>query len=98
GGGGVAEGRGAEPRGRRVALKVLPGMGLADPTARARFRREAQATARLAHPHIVQIFEVGEHEGQPFLALEFVAGPRLADRLPAAPLPPPGAAPPPPAP
>ncbi len=77
-----------ESLGRRVALKVLPGMGLADPTLRERFRREAQATARLHHPNIVQIFEVGEHEGQPFLALEFVAGPGLADRLREAPQPP----------
>lgn len=67
--------------GRCVALKVLPSIGLADPTARERFRREAQTTARLHHPHIVQVFEVGEHDGQPFLALEFVAGPSLSDRL-----------------
>jgi WD40 repeat protein len=77
-----------ESLGRRVALKVLPQIGLADPTTSARFRREAQTTARLHHPHIVQIFEVGEHDGQPFLALEFVAGPSLADRLRDAPQPP----------
>jgi WD40 repeat protein len=77
-----------ESLGRRVALKVLSRIGLAEPTTRARFRREAETTARLHHPHIVQIFEVGEHDGQPFLALEFVAGPSLADRLRDAPQPP----------
>src|SRR5262245_13449314 len=81
-----------ESLGRRVALKVLPGPGLSDPTLRERFRREAQATARLQHPHIVQLFEVGEHDGQPFLALEFVAGPSLAERLREAPQPPAAAA------
>jgi serine/threonine protein kinase len=78
--------------GRRVALKVLPGASLADPVARERLWREALTTARLHHPNIVQIFEVGEHDGQPFLALEFVAGPILADRLRDAPQPPRGAA------
>jgi eukaryotic-like serine/threonine-protein kinase len=75
-----------ESQGRRVALKVLPGFDLADPTARERFWREAHTTARLQHPNIVQIFEVGEHESQPFLALEFVAGQSLSQRLREAPL------------
>src|SRR4029453_18278780 len=77
-----------EPSGRRVALKLLPGMDLADRTARERFWREAHTTARLQHPNIVQIFEVGEHEGQLFLALEFVAGPSLSDQLRKSPQPP----------
>src|SRR5262249_7967584 len=77
-----------ESLGRRVALKMLPRAGLGDPDARERFLREAQTTARLQHPNIVQIFEVGEHDGQPFLALEFVAGPSLADRLRDGPQPP----------
>lgn len=70
-----------ESLGRRVALKVLPRVNVADATARERFRREAETTARLQHPNIVQIFEVGEHDGQPFLALEFVSGPNLGHQL-----------------
>src|SRR5262245_61898221 len=81
-----------EPLGRRVALKVLLPLSRSDPTLRERFRIEAEATARLHHPHIVQIFEVGEHDGQPFLALEFIAGPSLAERLRDGPLPPAAAA------
>ncbi|WP_425613736.1 WD40 repeat domain-containing serine/threonine protein kinase [Anatilimnocola sp. NA78] len=65
---------------RRVALKMLGRMSLADSIARERFRREAEATAKLSHPSIVQVLEVGEHQGQPFLALEYVAGPSLAEQ------------------
>jgi WD40 repeat protein/tRNA A-37 threonylcarbamoyl transferase component Bud32 len=77
---------------RIVAVKlVLAGMatGSAD---LARLRSEAEAIARLQDPHIVQIFEVGEHEGLPFLALEFCPGGSLARRLDGTPLPPPEAA------
>jgi WD40 repeat protein len=57
--------------GRIVALKVMkPGR----PGALARFKAEAEAAARLQHPNIVQIFDVGEHKGKPYLALEFVEG------------------------
>src|SRR5437868_5602128 len=53
---------------RLVALKmILDGRG-ADERPRARFLAEAQAVARLTHPNIVQIYEVGEHAGQPYLA------------------------------
>ena len=63
---------------RQVALKMI-GLGLhADPTARARFRTEAEAVARLQHPNVVEIHEVGEHDGRPFLSLEHVAGGSLA--------------------
>jgi WD40 repeat protein len=67
--------------GRKVALKVLrSGLG-ASPAALARFRREALATAKLAHPNIVAIHAVGEHEGRPFVALEYVAGQTLRERI-----------------
>jgi predicted Ser/Thr protein kinase len=65
---------------RSVALKMLGRMSVTDSIARERFRREAEATARLSHPNIVQVFEVGEHQGQPFLALEYVAGPSLGEQ------------------
>jgi hypothetical protein len=72
---------------RVVALKTLPAADHADPEALARFRSEAAALARLQHPNIVQVFEVGEHDGRTFFALEFVEGGSLARRLAAAPLP-----------
>jgi serine/threonine-protein kinase len=55
---------------RTVALKMLP-TGLSHPAERARFRAEAEAVARLQHPNIVQIHEIGEADGRPFFALEF---------------------------
>jgi serine/threonine protein kinase len=58
---------------RDVALKVMS-KGLADPDSRARFEREAKAAAKLQHPNIVVIYELGEHEGAPFMALELLEG------------------------
>jgi WD40 repeat protein/tRNA A-37 threonylcarbamoyl transferase component Bud32 len=69
---------------RRVALKMLRGEALADPEYRERFRAEAEAIARLQHPNIIQVFEVGtvvaedDETPSPFLALEFVDGGSLA--------------------
>jgi hypothetical protein len=71
---------------RTVALKMLAGHP--HPAERARFRAEAEAVARLQHPNIVQIHEVGEADGRPFFALEYVAGGSLAERLAGRPLPP----------
>src|SRR5262249_16314765 len=65
---------------RTVALKMLA-TGHFHPTERMRFKLEAEAVARLQHPNVVQIYEVGEAGGWPFLALEFVAGGSLAQRL-----------------
>src|SRR5205823_187056 len=65
---------------RWVALKMILAGGHADPAARARFRTEAEAVARLQHPNVVQVYEVGEHDGRPFLALEYVGGGSLARR------------------
>src|SRR6516165_1755756 len=62
--------------------------GHADPAERARFKAEAEAVARLQHPNIVQIHEIGESAGLPFLALEYVEGGSLAKRLAGQVLPP----------
>src|SRR5205085_628550 len=61
-----------------VALKMILAGARADPAARRRFHTEAEAVARLQHPNVVQIYEVGEHAGSPFLSLEYVAGGSLA--------------------
>jgi serine/threonine protein kinase len=63
---------------RIVALKLLLGGAHADAAYKRRFRQEAELAARLQHPNIVPIFEVGEHEGQPYFSMEFVDGPDLA--------------------
>lgn len=63
---------------RLAAVKLLPGGAQADPELKRRFAREAQAGA-LQHPNIVAIYQVGEHEGQSFIAMEFVLGANLAE-------------------
>ncbi|MGA7303293.1 MAG: protein kinase [Rhodothermales bacterium] len=72
---------------RTVALKVLPAHMLASEDDRARFFREARAAAALHHPNIATIFEIDEHEDQPFIAMEFIDGKSLADRIVEGPLP-----------
>src|SRR5258707_5026322 len=73
---------------RVVALKMLLSGDQAGEAELARFRTEAEAIARLQHPHIVQGFEIGEHDGKAFLALEVCAGGSLRDALDGTPLPP----------
>ncbi len=71
---------------RLTALKMLR-QAAAVPRDAARFRGEAEALARLEHPNIVRIYEVGEYEGRPFFALEFVTGGSLEAKLRGAPQP-----------
>jgi formylglycine-generating enzyme required for sulfatase activity len=73
---------------RTVALKMMLAGGHAGPRELARFQTEAEAVARFQHPNIVQIHEVGEAEGYPYCALEFVEGGSLADKLTQHPMPP----------
>jgi serine/threonine-protein kinase len=61
---------------RTIALKLLQ-KGFDDESARERFAREARAAGRLRHPNIVTVFDVGEHDDQPFIAMEYVPGETL---------------------
>jgi Tol biopolymer transport system component len=67
--------------GRDVAVKVLPAKFAADAEMRERFEREAQTIARISHPNICSIFDVGSHEGTGYLVMELLEGESLADRV-----------------
>src|SRR5262249_53266695 len=66
---------------RLVALKVIRDRRLADADEVRRFRTEAEHVANLDHPNIVQVYEVGEHEGQPYFSMMYVEGGSLAQHL-----------------
>lgn len=73
--------------GRKVALKFLPAALEEDETARERFLREAKAAAALDHPYICKIYEIGEVEGKAYIAMEYIEGTTLFEKVASGPLP-----------
>ena len=73
--------------GRTVAIKVLPPEAAAQSDRRQRFEREARAVARLNHPHICTLYDVGQQDGLEYLVMEYLDGETLGARLARGPLP-----------
>jgi serine/threonine protein kinase len=67
--------------GRFVAIKVLPSTFSADPSRRHRFEHEARAAGQLNHPNVLVVYDVGDHEGAPYLVTELLEGETLRERL-----------------
>jgi serine/threonine protein kinase len=81
--------RARDPRLERdVAIKVLPASFAKDPDRLRRFQQEARAAGALNHPHVMAVFDMGEHEGCPYLVCELLDGESLGARLKGGPLPP----------
>ncbi len=66
---------------RQVALKLLPNQFIADKDLTERFFREARAAAKLEHPNIILIYEASVYQGQPFIAMQYIDGPTVADLI-----------------
>ena len=66
---------------RKVAIKVLPADFAADGDRLRRFEQEAKATSALNHPNILTVYDIGEHDGSPYIVAELLDGEELRDRL-----------------
>jgi serine/threonine protein kinase/tetratricopeptide (TPR) repeat protein len=86
GGMGVVYAARDERLGRSVAIKMI-GDAVREPRARERLRREARSAARLNHPYICQVYDVGEHQGEPYVVMELLDGRSLLTRLEEGPVP-----------